>query len=143
MLVILSIKPKYADAILSGKKKCEFRKTPFLKKVNKVILYSSSPINKIVGWFEIKNQITGKPSTIWRKYSKNAGITRKEFFDYYDGSESAVCIEIKKVNRFKSPIDPFVKKNNFIVPQSFRYVNGNDYSLLKTVVPDFQFQQKL
>lgn len=53
MDVLLSIKPRFAEAILDGRKKYEFRKNKFSEKdINCVYIYSTSPIRKIVGIFK-------------------------------------------------------------------------------------------
>ncbi|HET6989695.1 MAG TPA: ASCH domain-containing protein, partial [Bacteroidia bacterium] len=58
MNVLLSIKPKYAKAIIDGKKKVEFRKLPFKLNVNKVYIYSSAPEQKIIGYFTFDDIIS-------------------------------------------------------------------------------------
>ena len=141
MLVILSIKPKYAEAILSGEKKCEFRKPSFPKDVKTAIIYETAPVKKIVGWFKITKQEIGKPSEIWKKHSKVGGITRNEFYNYYNGSKQAVCLKIGKVERLESPIDPFSMIDDFVIPQSFRYVNNNDFSYLISRIQEFKNQR--
>ena len=141
MLVILSIKPKYAEAILSGKKKCEFRKNPFSNGIKTVIIYESSPVSKIVGWFTIKKQYIGKPSYIWRMHSKKGGISKKEFDDYYNGSKIAVCLEIDKIKKLKPPLDPYELNDDFIPPQSYRYASDRDLSFIIRKIPEFQNQK--
>ncbi len=51
MNVIFSIKPKYVERILSGEKKYEFRKRIWKKQVDRVFIYASSPVKKIVASF--------------------------------------------------------------------------------------------
>jgi predicted transcriptional regulator len=143
LLVILSIKPKYAEALLSGKKTCEFRKNSFSNGIKTVIIYESAPVSKIVGWFTIKKQFIGKPSYIWRMHSKKGGISKKEFDDYYNGSTTAVCLEIDKIKRIKPPIDPFELSEEFIAPQSYRYANDKDLSFLIPNIPEFNNQRLL
>lgn len=143
MLVILSIKPKYAEAILTGKKTCEFRKNSFSNSIKTVIIYESAPVSKIVGWFTIKNLFIGKPSNIWRMHSKKGGISKKEFDEYYNGSNTAVCLEIGKIKRIKPPIDPYKFNEEFIVPQSYRYVSDKDLSFLIPNIPEFKNQKLL
>ena len=57
MNVLLSIKPNYVEEIKKGNKKYEFRKSLFskknLNKIEKVFIYSSSPVQKIVARFFI------------------------------------------------------------------------------------------
>jgi predicted transcriptional regulator len=138
MHVILSIKPKYAEAILSGNKKCEFRKKILPKKIRFVIIYSTSPVGKIVGTFKIKRQDHGSPSEIWKRHKRNAGITHEEYENYYNQSKQAVCIEIESVNKLKQPIDPYKETNDFVAPQSFRYLKHKDYSMLSTIIEDLK-----
>jgi len=53
MNVLLSIKPKYANQILNGNKRYEFRKSVFNHRdLEMVYIYSSSPIKRIVGAFD-------------------------------------------------------------------------------------------
>jgi len=54
MNVILSIKPEYAFKIFNGTKLFEFRKAIFKNPaVKKVIVYASSPVQRVIGEFEI------------------------------------------------------------------------------------------
>jgi predicted transcriptional regulator len=141
--IILSIKPKYANAILSGKKKCEFRKEPFTKYADYVVIYSTAPIAKIVGWFKIKKQYSDSPAKLWAKYSKVGGITKAEFDKYFKDKEKGIVLEIEEVNEIRPPIDPFKLIDNFVAPQSYRYVNGIDYVELSPVIDILQKQMKL
>ena len=130
MNVILSIKPKYAEAILCGEKKCEFRKNRLPRNVDRVLLYASNSIGKIVGWFTIRKQITGRPGDIWKSHSMVGGITKKEFDEYYNGHKEAVCIEIKDVTKLDPPIDPYDLLPEFVPPQSYIYLRGSDHLFL-------------
>ena len=54
MNVLLSVKPKYAELIMMGCKKYEFRKVIFSNKhIDLTYIYSSSPVKKIIGTFRI------------------------------------------------------------------------------------------
>ena len=61
MNVLLSVKPKYAEKIVEGKKKYEFRRAIFQKQnIEKVYIYSSSPVSKIVAAFRSEERRVGK-----------------------------------------------------------------------------------
>ena len=52
--VLLSIKPEFAKKIFAGTKKFEFRKSIFkYQNINKIIVYASSPVKKVIGEFLI------------------------------------------------------------------------------------------
>ncbi|MDP3104625.1 MAG: ASCH domain-containing protein [Candidatus Methanoperedens sp.] len=123
MNVLLSVKPKYAEKIIEGKKKYEFRRAIFKKQnIEKVYIYSSSPVSKIVAAFEIEKILKDSPEKIWTLCQKYAGISKKDFFDYFKNSEMAFAIEIGYVDSFKEHIDPFKIIENFKPPQSFYYL---------------------
>ena len=48
MKILISIKPKFVKKIFEGTKIFELRRKIFLKKINTVIIYESSPTKKIV-----------------------------------------------------------------------------------------------
>lgn len=120
--VILSVKPIYAQAIMAGTKKVEFRKKIFKKPVDKVFVYSSSPEKMIIGYFTIKDVVEASPEELWEKYSKVGGIEKKDFFDYYSNSETGFSIIIKDYKRFEEPQDPADFFEKFCAPQSYIYL---------------------
>ncbi len=120
--IILSIKPEYAEKILIGFKRFEFRKQIPLKQVHQVFIYSSYPEKMIVGKFRIRNVIKGTPEEIWEKCGAQGGIEEERFFSYFGDRSKGYGFEVEEVERFDPPIDP--KKNNdeFKAPQSFAYI---------------------
>lgn len=123
--VILSIKPEYAKAIMSGKKKVEFRKKIFKRPVSKVFVYSSSPVKKIVGFFVIDNIIEDTPLHLWNQFKEVGGINEKDFFNYFNEVEKGFSILIKKYKKFEQGIDPADFLENFCAPQSYIYLEEN------------------
>lgn len=125
MNILLSLKPVYANAILAGKKRYEFRRAIFKNpNVKRAYIYVTAPVGKIVGSFSIGKIIIDTPKKIWQKCKKYAGIGAADFFKYYEGCEKAFAIKIQSVQNFLKPLDPYSKKPNFKPPQSFCYVDG-------------------
>jgi len=132
MNVLLSIKLKCAEETLSTRKTYEFRKTAIKKadSVEKVILYASSPVQQIVGSFEIGQIISGSPEQLWEQYGAESGIDdREDFMSYYSGKQQGYAIEIKDPKRLQTKIDPTRHIDGFSPPVSFKYVNG-EFDLL-------------
>lgn len=123
MNVLLSIKPEYAEKILHGEKKYEFRRTIFKSNsVSKVIIYASSPIQKIIGEFEIESILTLSLCDLWEKTMRYSGID-KEFYDnYFSGKDEGHAIKIRKPKRYTEylDLDEYDIKQ---APQSFVYIN--------------------
>lgn len=124
MKVLLSIKPEYADKIFSGEKKYEFRKVAFKNRlIQIVVVYSTMPVGKIIGEFRIKNIHKDEPKKIWKKTKKYSGIDESFFNQYYNGKNYAIAIEIDNPILYKIPLNPKEEFENFVAPQSFRYIN--------------------
>ena len=123
MNVLLSIKPEYAEKILEGKKKYEFRISIFKRNdIEKVFIYSCSPISKIIASFEIEEILKASPEMIWKQCQKYGGISKKDFFKYFKNADSAYAIKICDIDNFQEPIDPYYIFQNFKPPQSFYYL---------------------
>lgn len=133
MKALLSIKPEFAEKIFSGAKRFEYRKIPFRKNVTNVVVYSSSPVQRIIGEFTVKRIIEGSPEEVWRRTQSYSGISKDFFTSYFSGKQTAYAIEINEFIRYKDEIDPFKENEGFVPPQSYRYMPS------ETVRRDVQF----
>lgn len=124
MNAILSIKPQFVDEIVAGRKRYEFRKKGFKQHVNKIYVYASSPVCRIIGEFVLGNVLEGKPDEIWSRTRLLSGISQEYFKEYYGDRDIAFALEIKAFKSYKEPINPYVALHNFTAPQSFCYVDG-------------------
>lgn len=103
--VLMSIKPKYVEEILDKKKLFEFRRSVFdADNVEKVVIYASSPIKKIVAEFDVNDIISGTPQTIWDRCKNNAGIDRDSFMEYFSDKDTAFSIVIDNLKVYDSLI---------------------------------------
>lgn len=125
--VLISIKPKYVQQILSGNKKFEYRKRIFKKEIDKVYIYSTSPEQKIVGYFQYSGYLSESPEKVWDITNNYSGIGKKEYFEYFKKSSYAYAIKIEQIYEFENPINPKEKFEKFIPPQSYCYLEGDIY----------------
>ena len=123
MNALISIRPNFCHLIFDGKKLYEYRKKVFTRSdVDKVYIYATKPICKIIGCFTIDTIITDTPSEVWSIAHEHGGITKKQFNDYFKCCKVAHAIKIKDLKRFDEPIDPKTVIKDFAAPQNFRYV---------------------
>lgn len=123
MKVLLSIKPEFAEKILRGEKKYEFRKIGFRdKRVRIVVIYATQPIGKIIGEFEIGNIIQDHPEKIWEQTTNFSGISECFFREYFGTREVGYAIQVKKAKRYKKPIELTTVVPHGKPPQSFFYI---------------------
>ena len=119
--LLMSINPEHVDNILAGTKKFEFRKTRCKEKIDSIIIYSTSPIMRVVAEVEVKDVIEDTPQVVWNKTRTAAGIDKLFFDRYYNGRNTAVAYVLGEVRKFALPrflADYGVKA----APQSYVYV---------------------
>jgi len=121
MKVVLSIKPQFANKIFDGTKKFEFRKAIFKNQnVTSVLVYASSPVQKVIGEFEIAEIFNLDLKTLWDKTKEYSGITEEYFYEYFENREQGFAIQIKNKKKFENP--KCLKTDyNLTPPQSFAY----------------------
>ncbi|WP_130619824.1 ASCH domain-containing protein [Dyella amyloliquefaciens] len=124
MKVLLSIKPEYAEKILAGEKRFEFRKAvPKAEGLKTVVIYATKPVGKVVGEFEVEGILSGRPRVMWSLTSGFAGITRKFFNEYFRGRDTAYAIKVKRAKRYEEPLDLGAVVSSGVAPQSFCYLS--------------------
>lgn len=123
-VVLLSVQPKYADAMVEGRKTIEFRKRIFPDSIEKVYVYSSSPVKRIVGCFDRGRVHMDTPEQLWSKYSGCGCISQDDYETYYQGHSVAYAIEINNFCTFRHTINPKEIIPGFQAPQSYCYIDN-------------------
>ena len=121
--ILLSINPEYVERILAGSKKYEFRKRLANRTVDKILMYSTAPIMKVVGEVEVVKTISSSPSALWDYTKKVAGISRDKSRKYFKGGQVAYAYQLGKVIQY----DPPKELSEFSIelpPQSFICLSG-------------------
>ena len=120
--VLLSIKPEFAHKIFDGTKKYEFRKQIFKdSSIKKVIVYSSSPEQKVIGEFKIDTILSDTPSAIWLQTRDYSGISQAFYDEYFRGRQNAYAIKIASTRIYEQKKD-LSDFDIMFPPQSFTYV---------------------
>jgi predicted transcriptional regulator len=119
--ILLSINPEHVENIFNGTKKVEYRKVKCRGEVDKILIYATSPVKKVVGEVALLGVIEDLPDNVWRLTSQDAGITR-EFFDrYYQNKSKAFAYKLGEVTKYQEPFDLSVLGVK-LAPQSFIYI---------------------
>lgn len=122
MKVLLSIKPEFANLIFDGTKKFEFRKVIFKKNnIKTIVVYASSPIQKVIGEFEIHQIIYEQLDCLWEETKHYAGIDEDFFYQYFAEKKTGYAIEIKNPKKYALPLC-LREVFNLTPPQSFLYL---------------------
>lgn len=121
MNAILSIKPQFIEEIVAGKKKFEYRKSVFKQPVEKVYVYASAPISKVIGEFQPVDVVTGAPGDVWKETKEFSGITKILFDEYYKGRKIAYAIVIQNFVKYDCQVN---LPKGMHAPQSYCYVES-------------------
>lgn len=120
--VLMSIKPEFAEKIFKGEKKYEFRRMIFKnKEIDRVVVYASFPVMRVIGEFLIGDILEMDLDKLWKKTNKEAGISKELFMAYYRGKNKGYAIRISTVKRYEKPL---VLQDVSVIrpPQSFQYL---------------------
>ena len=128
--LLISLKPDYADLVFSGLKTAELRRRISKHVQNRdVYIYVSSLVMELRGGFRVGEVWSGSPSHVWGVVSQLAGVSRKVFNEYYEGSDLAYALEIQDVWEFANPVSLSKLRNRFdgfSPPQSYRYLKPKE-----------------
>lgn len=123
MKVLLSIKPEFVDKIFSGQKRYEFRRAIFKRpRVNIVVIYASTPIQKVVGEFTISEVLCDNVNSLWLRTRRHSGITEDLFFKYFENRNHGFAIRISSVRKYRVPLS-LRKHFRMLPPQSYAYLS--------------------
>ena len=126
MRVLLSIKPEYALKIFEGTKRFEYRRSIFKNKnIKTILVYASSPLQQVIGEFEIETILNEKLNDLWKNTKEYSGISEEYFFKYFSQKEKGFAIKIKNVKMYKHPLC-ITKDFKVKPPQSFLYIEKDD-----------------
>lgn len=144
MAKLFSIKEKYSNRIYSKEKLVEFRRQNVnIDKDEFCLIYTSSPVKKITGYFIVKEKIRTSIKKLWELTKEFAGISYKEFNEYFKECKFGTAIVFKKIKKFTETweLDDLRKKGDFRPPQSYCNLNDMLVELFKGIIPQKQLNQ--
>lgn len=121
-VALLSIRPRFADAILGGEKTVELRRGRLSPDVSHVAVYATAPIKRIVGWFEVYSVERDRPCRLWLRHRAGAGVSAAEFRTYFRGAVEGTAIGVGRVVALKEPM-ALADLGSVTAPQSFCYLD--------------------
>ncbi len=101
--ILLPIKPEYANKIIEQTKLYEYRKKICKRKIEKIVIYSTSPVKKVIAEVEVKSVLSNTPSKLWNETKKYSGISKDKYMKYFENTEIAFAYELGKITIYKQP----------------------------------------
>ncbi len=143
--LVLSVRPKFAEAIVDGRKTIEIRRQkPNVAPGTLGFVYSSSPTQAVVGSFRVDRVLSGTPEELWIEAKRRAKISKQDYDEYFSGVGIGHGIVVSCGRRLPSPIKLSqlrVVWPTWKPPRSFGYLVATDaYSLrIMSVLLDRMF----
>jgi predicted transcriptional regulator len=137
-VLLLSIQSSYADKIFNGEKTVELRRVRLrLQKGDHVFVYVPSPKKKLIGGFEVERIVEAVPEDLWEDVKHHAGITQKEFEEYYSKQSLGFGIFFYKTWCFRAPLYLDDLKQvwpEFRPPQGYWYLTPAEVDRIQSFV---------
>lgn len=103
--VIISIKPQYAEAIISGKKTVELRRRiPTIVIGARLWIYATKPIAAIIGYVTLDSLMKEQLEKLWEFCGKHSGLDRCAFDTYFDDVQHGIGMFVSEATKIE-PID--------------------------------------
>lgn len=130
--LLLSIKPRFADAIFDGTKHFELRKVkPKVGTGDLVLVYVTSPRCCLEGAFRVGVVLEMSPEQLWPRVSSSCALTKDEFMAYYAGKTTAFALGILEAWRLDTAVQlSELRSERIIPPQGYRYLSGIETTTL-------------
>lgn len=120
--ILISIRPEFAEKILSGEKTFEFRRRTAQHPVGLMVIYASAPVSAVVGYAQVDDILSLPLTKLWKRTKKGAGIDLKHFHKYFHGRDDGNAYVLSQPVRLASPI-PLSSLGIARPPQDFLYLD--------------------
>lgn len=123
--LVLSLKPRFAEAILDGNKTVELRRVmPRITIPTLALLYATGPTRSLVGTCIVHSVARLPTGELWQRHGTKTALTRPEFDAYLANRNEGVALFLEQPNRLPTPIplQALRRADNFRPPQSLAYV---------------------
>lgn len=133
-MIVLSLKPRFAESILTGSKTVELRRiAPRINRPTRALLYATTPVRALLGECLITDVESLELKALWNRHGRRTGLLYPEFQQYFRGVEVGAALMLENPQSFSRRIslqDLRAKPGSFRPPQSFAYVDTETGSQL-------------
>ncbi|MCV3743386.1 F0F1 ATP synthase subunit alpha [Ureaplasma sp. ES3154-GEN] len=104
--IMVSVSPNEANALFNNNKQVLFFKVTPVQPVDRVVVYTTAPVQQVLGEFDLAEIKVLNPRTAWRKYGANSVFTSyKEFSEYFGSNTEAHVMLASAIYKYSKPKD--------------------------------------
>ncbi len=141
--ILLSLRPRFARAILDGSKTVELRRRRVRASPGtRLVLYASAPTMAVVGMARLGAVLTCDADAAWENHGPQLGLNRAELDDYLQG-RPACLLFLERVLTLDEPLSLGDLRHEapFQPPQSYRFVSESDPSGVRALATTAQSER--
>jgi predicted transcriptional regulator len=122
--ILFSLKPQFADLVINGEKRVEFRRR-FSRNMDGSLayFYISSPIKRIMFSSILSKVHYSTVNDLWERFHSIGGVSEKDYFTYFNGRDDGYAIELDNVKVLSKTLSLDSIRNRYMPsfrpPQSF------------------------
>ena len=103
--LMLSIRPKFADAIFAGTKTIEVRRRfSTVWEGARALIYATAPSSEILGECVIENVTQASPALVWSRFGDALHCSRDEFMRYCEDRDVVSALRLGHVTSYRAPV---------------------------------------
>ena len=103
--ILISLEPRHATNILDGVKRVELRRrAPKVNPGTTVWFYAKAPVASVIGRARIERTHQASPKTLWKRFGDVVGISRDEFFAYFNGRAKGTALVLADAVRLRRQV---------------------------------------
>lgn len=122
--ILLSVKPRFTDLVVTGEKRVEFRRTAPAAEVGIIVVYASAPTSAIVAMVPVQQTVYTSIKKLWGlSRDLYGGLTRNGLRDYFADRDNGFTFLLGDVRVYPKPLRPDSIVHDFRAPQSFCYLS--------------------
>lgn len=73
------------------------------RNIDKIVIYSTSPVKRIIAEVEVKSVLSSTPNKLWNQTKKYSGISKTKYMKYFENKDIAFAYELGKVIVYEQP----------------------------------------
>lgn len=103
--ILISLESRHAENIFAGNKRVELRRRSMNVSPGDILwIYVKLPVGSIIGYARIEKVHASSPNALWRTYGSVSGLSRREFFSYFEDAEQGVALVLEESTRLRSSL---------------------------------------
>ena len=138
--LLFSLKPQFADLVIKGKKRVEFRRR-FSGNMEGALayFYVSSPVRCIMFSSILSKVHYSAVNDLWERFCPIGGVSEEDYFTYFNGMNNGYAIELDNVKTLSKTLSLDSIRNKYMSsfrpPQSFCNLRHDSplFTILETI----------